>query len=131
MKTQLHGKEDAINQLDSEFSNKMSAIDDRILQYSLQQQQFRAEVEKWAYDQSFKERQWAADYASEAADRNASYKTSKGEDILEVLKRSRGIDGYSDPDEYARLKVNQNFQRDQFDKNIVICFLVMAKALGA
>lgn len=109
-------KEDAINQLDSEFSNKMSAIDDRILQYSLQQQQFRAEVEKWAYEQSFKEKQWAADYASEASDRNASYKTSKGEDILEVLKRSRGIDGYSDPDEYARLRSESKLSADQFDK---------------
>jgi len=109
-------KEDAINQLDSEFSNKMSAIDDRILQYSLQQQQFRAEVEKWAYDQSFKEKQWAADYALDEANKNASYKTSGGDDIYEVLSQSKGTDGYTDPDVYARLRSYSNMSADQFNK---------------
>ena len=109
-------KEDAINQLDSEFSNKMSAIDDRILQYSLQQQQFRSEVEKWAYEQSFKERQWAADYALEQVKQNQQYKTSQGECILDVLSRSKGMDGYSDPDVYARLRSESKLSADQFDK---------------
>ena len=109
-------KEDAINQLDSEFSNKMSAIDDRILQYSLQQQQFRAEVEKWAYEQSFKEKQWAADYALEQAKQNEQYKTSQGESILDVLSRSKGMDVYSDPDVYARLRSESKLSADQFYK---------------
>jgi len=110
-------KEDALQKLESEFNEKMSTIDDRIMTAQTQQQQFRNEVMKWSYDTSYKEAQDAQAYELESKKFNASLqKEQSGDTIYDALSQSQGEDGKVDPDVYARLRSSAKISAEQFDK---------------
>lgn len=110
-------KEDAFQKLDEEFMGKMEAIDQRIMEYTFQQQEFRNEVAKWSYDNSFKSQKWGEEYGMSAAEKNEAMKMGLGGDtLMDALKNSVGEDGKVDPDAYARLRSASDLSADQFDK---------------
>jgi len=92
-------KANAIQNLESEYQSKVASIDDRILSYGVQQQEFRSNVMKWSYDESYK--------ASTTASADATF---------DALKASVGRDGKADPELYARLRSSAKISADQFDK---------------
>ncbi len=110
-------KEDALQNLESEFNEKMATIDDRIITAQTQQQQFRTSVMQWAYDKSFEEVKWNDTYKIDAAKTNATLqKQESGDTIYDALSKSAGGDGKVDPDVYARLRSSAKISADQFDK---------------
>lgn len=110
-------KEDAFQKLDEEFMTKMDSIDQKIMEYTFQQQEFRNEVAKWAYDTAFKDQKWGEEYGMSAAEQNEAMKMGlQGSSIIEALKGSVGEDGKVDPDAYARLRSASDLSADQFDK---------------
>lgn len=110
-------KEDAISNLEKEYQTKLDTIDERVLKAQIEQQSFRTEVAKWAYDQTYKEDQDAKAYSLSASKANSALQTQKNADsIYDELKGTIGEDGKVNPDIYARLRSSAKISPDAFDK---------------
>ena len=112
-------REDAIQALDQEFQQKMNTIDERLIQYSMEQEAFRKEVAGYAgVDTSYLNENVSQDWeAKTGMDIQSLMKSAKDPSYIEqALRNSMGGDKKTDPDVYARLRSMQS-NPDTFDKN--------------